>query len=223
MRWHRLLRALAFLAGIAVGLGGAIFIFSNVAPIDVHWRIPSAGGYVLNWTLTGVSIWLIATIPLVVGVAAGYLYHLPARMHHFSEHMRHRSRVHELEEELRELKSSLDNVLMMPEDGTTPVEATLLPEHEADLEALPEAADERALPEEPAAAELLGAGRAKKRVSRAKLSGIELTQPVPATNVDRPRRNGKSITKPVAKPAAKPASSRRAKPRSKPEGETAAS
>jgi len=208
MRWHRLLRALAFLAGIAVGLGGAIFIFSNVSPVEVHWRIPSAGGYVLNWTLNGVSIWLIATLPLVIGVAAGYLYHLPARMHHFSEHMRHRSRVHELEHELRELKSSLDKVLMMPEDGTTPVEATLLPApaaHQRDEEE-----DERKLPEEPAAAELLTAP-AKKRVGRARLSGVELTQPVPAAHVDRPRRNGK------------PAPAKRSRPRSKPEAETSAS
>lgn len=208
MRWHRLLRALAFLAGIAVGLGGAIFIFSNVAPVDVHWRIPSAGGYVLNWTLNGVSIWLIATLPLVIGVAAGYLYHLPARMHHFSEHMRHRSRVHELEHELKELKSSLDTVLMMPEDGTTPVEATLLPEPAR--EEPREDEDDRRLPEEPAAAELL-AGPAKKRIGRAKLSGVELTQPVPAANVDRPRRNGK------------PAPAKRSRPRPRPEAETSAS
>jgi hypothetical protein len=185
MRWHRLLRALAFLAGIAVGLGGAIFIFSNVTPIDVHWRIPSAGGYVLNWSLSRVSIWLIAMAPLVIGVTAGYLYHLPARMHHFSEHMRHLSRVHELEHELRELKSSLDTVLMMPEDGTTPVEATLLPAREQEPE------EARALPEEPAAADLVAAAPATKRPSRARLSGVELTQPLPVANVDRPRRNGK--------------------------------
>jgi hypothetical protein len=208
MRWHRLLRALAFLAGIAVGLGGAIFIFSNVTPVEVHWRVPSAGGYVLNWTLNGVSVWLIALAPLVIGVAAGYLYHLPARMHHFSEHMRHRSRVHELEHELKELKSSLDTVLMMPEDGTTPVEATLLPARKPEPESEPEP---EALPEEPAAAELLAASPAKRRVGRAKLTGVELTQAVPAKNVDRPRRNGKQ------------AAAKRTRPHPKAETEHAAS
>jgi len=207
MRWHRLLRALAFLAGIAVGLGGAIFIFSNVTPVEVHWRIPSAGGYVLNWTLNGVSVWLIATLPLVIGVAAGYLYHLPARMHHFSEHMRHRGRVHELEHELRELKSSLDKVLMMPEDGTTPIEANLLPEP---ARAAVEPEDDRGLPREPGAAELLAAP-AKKKVSRARLSGVELTQPVAVASADRPRRNGKT------------APAKRSRPRSEPAAETAAS
>jgi len=208
MRWHRLLRALAFLAGIAVGLGGAIFIFSNVTPVVVHWRIPSAGGYVLNWTLNGVSVWLIALAPLVIGVAAGYLYHLPARMHHFSEHMRHRSRVHELEHELKELRSSLDTVLMMPEDGTTPVEATLLPARESEPESESEPEE---LPEEPAAAELLAAAPPKRRVGRAKLTGVELSQPVPAKNVDRPRRNGKA------------AAAKRTRPHGKAETEHAAS
>ena len=161
----------------------------------------------LNWTLNGVSVWLIATLPLVIGVAAGYLYHLPARMHHFSEHMRHRGRVHELEHELRELKSSLDKVLMMPEDGTTPIEANLLPEP---ARAAVEPEDDRGLHREPVAAELLAAP-AKKKVSRARLSGVELTQPVAVASADRPRRNGKT------------APAKRSRPRSEPAAETAAS
>ena len=161
MRWHRLLRALAFAAGLALGLGAAVFIFSNLAPIDVHWRIPSAGGYVINWNLNGVSLWLLALVPLLVGAIAGYFYQTPARMHHVREALHHRHRVHELEHELKELRNSLDEVLMMPEDGTLAVPALVAKIERVTAVEEPEPEVDPRLPDEPAAAELLGRRAAK--------------------------------------------------------------
>jgi hypothetical protein len=152
VRWHRLLRALAFILGLVLGLGLAVFIFSNTAPVNVHWTIPSNGGNVFDLNLNGVSLWLLAIVPLVLGGVVGYFYQTPARMHHVREHLRHRSRVHELEHELKELRLSLDKVLMMPEDGSLAVPAALMPplEHRDKAKVA-----EVSLPEEPAAADLL--------------------------------------------------------------------
>jgi len=46
---------------------------------------------------------------------AGTLYHWADGLHHFSEHMRHRRRVHELEAEVAELRAHLDTMLEMPD------------------------------------------------------------------------------------------------------------
>src|SRR5260221_7848350 len=112
IRWHRLLRALAFVAGGLVFSVLIIFIFSNLAPINVHWRIPATVGYSYDLTLPEVNTWLIALVPLLIGLVAGYLYQTPARMHHVREALRHRHRVHELEHELKEMRTSLDRLLM---------------------------------------------------------------------------------------------------------------
>jgi hypothetical protein len=193
MRWHRLLRALAFAAGLALGLGAAVFIFSNLAPIDVHWRIPSAGGYVINWNLNGVSLWLLALVPLLVGAVAGYFYQTPARMHHVREALHHRHRVHELEQELKELRSSLDEVLMMPEDGTLAVPALVAKIERVTAVEEPEHEIDPRLPDEPAAAELLAAAPLKpSRPARARKPAPKLPAAIPATVVSRPRRNGKA-------------------------------
>lgn len=127
IRWQRLLRALAFIGGCAFTALSLVFVFSNVSATDVHWRIPTSKGFLVDWNTSGVSIWLIAAVPLLIGAVAGYVYHLPARMHHLREHMRHRQRVHELEHEVRELRTSLDRILMMPEDGRLAVPAMVLP------------------------------------------------------------------------------------------------
>jgi hypothetical protein len=152
VRWHRLLRALAFIAGVVLGLGLAVFIFSNTAPVDLHWKLPSNNGPVVDLSVPGVSLWLLAIIPLLVGGVLGYLYQTPARMHHVREALRHRSRVHDLEHELKELRLSLDKVLMMPEDGSLAVPAALMAplEHQAKAKVA-----EVSLPEEPSAADLL--------------------------------------------------------------------
>jgi hypothetical protein len=152
VRWHRLLRALAFIVGVLLGLGLAVFIFSNTSPVDIHWQLPSNKGPVLDLTIPGVSLWLLAIVPLLVGGVLGYFYQTPARMHHVRESLHHRGRVHELEHELKELRLSLDKVLMMPEDGTLAVPAALMPplEHQSKAKVA-----EVSLPEEPFAADLL--------------------------------------------------------------------
>lgn len=121
-RWHRLLRAAAFGGGLAAGLGSAVFMFSNVAPVIVHWRIPGASRPIVEWS-GSVSLWVVALLPLLAGLAAGYLYHLPARLHHLRQHLHHRHRVHELEHELRELRSSFDKLVALPDDRITAVPA----------------------------------------------------------------------------------------------------
>ena len=109
--WHRFLRGAAFLGGVALGVGAAVFGYSNSTEVAVHWW---------RFSFDHVSIGWVALVPLLAGVAAGYVYHLPARMHHFSEHMRHRHLVHELEKENKELQKSLDRLLEMPDDSIAP-------------------------------------------------------------------------------------------------------
>ena len=109
--WHRFMRGAAFLAGVGLGVGAAVFGYSNSTQVAVHWW---------RFSFDNVSIGWVALVPLLAGVAAGYVYHLPARMHHFSEHMRHRHLVHELEKENKELQKSLDRLLEMPDDSLAP-------------------------------------------------------------------------------------------------------
>ena len=112
---HRSLRLSAFLAGLLVGGLSVLFAFDNPA------RIALAIG---AWHLQAVPLWTLGLVPLVAGVAAGYLYHLPARMHHFGEHMKHRGLVHELRRENEELSRSLDRLLAMPNDDTAAKDVT---------------------------------------------------------------------------------------------------
>jgi len=106
---HRFLRLSAFLAGLLVGGLSVLFAFDN------QGRTALAVG---GWTFAAIPLWAVAIVPLVVGIAAGYLYHAPARMHHFTEHMKHRSLVHELQKDKEELSRSLDRLLAMPNDDT---------------------------------------------------------------------------------------------------------
>ncbi len=123
---HRFLNLSRFAIGILVGMIVMALYFDNRAGIVLHLGpIPSLS----------VPLWSVALVPLAVGLAAGYLYQLPARMHHVAEHYRHRQRVHELEKELRELHKSFDQVVAMPGDEReTPAGARLVPviEHDDD-------------------------------------------------------------------------------------------
>ena len=203
MRWHRLLRALAFLLGGLVFSVAIVFIFSNLAPIEVHWRIPATIGYAYDLTLPGVNTWIIALVPLLIGLAVGYLYQTPARMHHVREALRHRHRVHELEHELKEMRTSLDRLLMMPEDGRPAIPAQIMAAIEDDP-----ARDPR-LPDEPEEVEVLAAKPVLEDV-KPEVAEIKLPASIPTTVVARPRRdaraaNGKakSTLKPATKPAAR--------------------
>src|SRR4029077_11509071 len=71
----------------------------------------------LHWTVVhiqGIPVWAVAVVPVALVLVAGTLFHWMNSLHHFTEHMRHRRRVHELEAELATLRTHLDRVLEMP-------------------------------------------------------------------------------------------------------------
>jgi len=102
--------AIALLFGLAVGVAATVFGYSNLATVDVHFSVLH---------LDGIPLWTVALVPLAVFLVAGTLYHWSNSLHHFTEHMRHRRRVHELEAEVARLKSHLDHVLEMPDHSAT--------------------------------------------------------------------------------------------------------
>ena len=105
--WQRLLRATALVFGLLVGVAVTVFAYSNTATVNVGWA---------TLHFNGVPLWTVAVVPLVVALAVGAVYHWLNSLHHFTEHMRHRRRVHELEAELASLRSHLDTALQMPDD-----------------------------------------------------------------------------------------------------------
>ena len=112
--WQRFVLASALVFGLLVGVGATIFGYSNTAPVAVGF----AGLH-----LSGVPLWTVAIIPLVLALVAGTLYHWWNSLHHFTEHMRHRRRVRELETEVSTLRAHLDQLLEMP-GGTQTKPAT---------------------------------------------------------------------------------------------------
>ena len=114
--WQRLLRATALVFGLLVGVAVTVFAYSNTATVNVGWA---------TLHFNGVPLWTVAVVPLVVALAVGAVYHWLNSLHHFTEHMRHRRRVHELEAELAALRSHLDTALEMPDhaaEGTAPAQ-----------------------------------------------------------------------------------------------------
>jgi hypothetical protein len=121
--WQRFLLASSLLVGLFIGVAATIFGYSNRTSVDVRWSILH---------IDGVPLWTVAVVPLVVLLVAGTLYHWMDGLHHFTEHMRHRRRVHELEAEVASLRAHLDQVLDMPDHSTSklprkPVMADPLP------------------------------------------------------------------------------------------------
>ena len=165
--WQRFLLASSLVVGLLIGVGATVFGYSNLEKVDVHWSVLH---------LTGIPLWTVAVVPLVLVLIAGTLYHWLDGLHHFTEHMRHRRRVHELEAEVGSLRARLDQVLEMPD--TTP---SKLPERKATVPSLPEP-DARAtdfdplepepMPEEPTVppAPSIENGSKKSRSSRKRVS-----------------------------------------------------
>ncbi len=108
--WQRFLVAIALLFGLALGVGATVFGYSNTAPVEIGWSVLH---------LRGIPLWTVALVPLALVLVAGTLYHWLNSLHHFSEHMRHRRRVHELEAEVKSLRKHLDELLQMPDHSTT--------------------------------------------------------------------------------------------------------
>jgi hypothetical protein len=137
--WQRFVLAAALVFGLALGVAATIFGYSNTGTVDIAFSV---------FHLKGIPLWSVAIVPLVVVLAAGTLYHWWNSLHHFSEHMRHRRRVKELEAELASLKSRLDELLEMPghaeasapvlaADNPAPVESTVEAVEPTDAEESP--------------------------------------------------------------------------------------
>jgi uncharacterized membrane protein len=160
--WQRLLRATALVFGLAVGVGVTVFAYSNTASVNVGWA---------NLHFNGVPLWTVAIVPLAVALAVGAVYHWVNNLHHFTEHMRHRRRVKELEAELASLKSHLDTALAMPDHAKVEDKTKLVPD-ELPIEA----------PPEPVAA-ANGDDKATKK-SRKAPAVLSDTEPVAVADVD---------------------------------------
>lgn len=108
--WQRFLLASSLIVGLFIGVGTTVFGYSNLATVDVHWSI---------FHINGIPLWTVAVVPLALVLIAGTLYHWMDGLHHFTEHMRHRRRVHELEAEVASLRAHLDQLLEMPDHSTS--------------------------------------------------------------------------------------------------------
>jgi hypothetical protein len=129
--------ASALVVGLAIGVAATVFGYSNLATVNVNWSVLH---------VDGVPLWTVAVVPLALILVAGTVYHWMDGLHHFSEHMRHRRRVHELEAEITSLRAHLDHVLEMPDHSTSRLPAKAIsadpsvPAHDAVAPSLPEPA-----------------------------------------------------------------------------------
>ncbi len=103
--WQRFLLAAALIAGLALGIGATVFGYSNLNTVDLRWSVLH---------LNGVPLWAVVIVPITLILITGTVFHWLDSLHHFTEHMRHRHRVHELEAEVSRLRAHLDQVLEMP-------------------------------------------------------------------------------------------------------------
>jgi hypothetical protein len=170
--WQRFLLASSLVVGLVIGAAATVFGYSNLATVDVRWSV---------FHINGVPLWTVAVVPLALVLIAGTIYHWMDGLHHFTEHMRHRRRVHELEAEVASLRAHLDQVLEMPDQSTSrlpakPAMAEPLPDEDV-VELEPAAV--AALPE-PAAAEAAsanGSAGVAKRRSRKRVALAPVDEP----------------------------------------------
>ena len=180
--WQRFLLASSLLIGLAIGVIATVFGYSNLASVDVHWSV---------FHINGVPLWTVAVVPIALVLITGTLYHWMDGLHHFTEHMRHRHRVHELEAEVAAIRAHLDQVLEMPDHSSLP--ALRQSEDEA-LEAAPvgDAPAEVASQPEPEPAQRRSGGDRTKRVKLAVVAEQAAAQangkeaPEPAEPADTP-------------------------------------
>jgi len=117
--WQRFMLATALLFGLALGVGATVFGYSNTAPVEIGWSV---------FHLRGIPLWAVVLVPLGLVLVAGTLFHWFNSLHHFTEHMRHRRRVHDLETEIATLRKHLDGLLQMPEPATEAAPEPVSPE-----------------------------------------------------------------------------------------------
>jgi hypothetical protein len=108
--WQRFLLASSLIVGLFIGVATTVFGYSNLASVDVHWSV---------FHINGIPLWTVAVVPLALFLIAGTLYHWMDGLHHFTEHMRHRRRVHELEAEVASLRAHIDRLVEMPDHSTS--------------------------------------------------------------------------------------------------------
>jgi hypothetical protein len=108
--WQRFVLATALVFGLLLGITATVFGYSNTGAVTVGFAV---------FHLSGVPLWTVALVPLVAFLIAGTLYHWWNSLHHFTEHMRHRHRVRELEAEVTTLRAHLDQLLEMPDGSQT--------------------------------------------------------------------------------------------------------
>ncbi len=180
--WQRFLLASSLLVGLAVGVAATVFGYSNLQTVDLHWSV---------FRLDGVPLWTVVLVPVALVLVAGTVYHWIDGLHHFTEHMRHRHRVRELEAEITRLREHLDHVLEMPRGDKTeaaapaidqPEEAPALPPSPAPAtEPEPEPVTADAEPEPVPAPEVTRDEPKKAASDRRKRSRIIMeTEPEPA-------------------------------------------
>jgi hypothetical protein len=182
--WQRFLLATALVFGLALGVAATIFGYSNTATVSVGWSV---------FHVESIPLWTVAVVPLVIVLVAGTVYHWFNSLHHFTEHMRHRRRVHELEAELTSMRAHLDRLLEMP-DRTSPSKAPALAE--------PKPVETPALPEPAAAVVANGdGGAAKKSRKRGSAAVVADTEPVAETASEPTPETEPSPTGPSPIPA----------------------
>jgi hypothetical protein len=171
--WQRFLLASSLIVGLFIGVGTTVFGYSNLATVDVHWSV---------FHINGVPLWAVAVVPLALFLIAGTLYHWMDGLHHFTEHMRHRRRVHELEAEVASLRSHLDELLEMPDHSTSK------------------------LPDRIATTALPAAGNGATDVASADAPSTDEVEPVPVVSIKKSRSaQRKRLAMEVAGEASEPA------------------
>lgn len=197
--WQRFLMASSLLFGLLIGVVATVFGYSNLGSVDVHWSV---------FHIDGVPLWTVAVVPLAVFLVAGTLYHWFNSLHHFTEHMRHRRRVHELEAEVSSLRTHLDQVLEMPDQSSSRLPARHVtaepapgPEEER-AAASPVTASATALLEAAPAASNGGAKPTRRALPRRKVAVEEHPETEPTTPAEG---HAEAAEPEVAKEAAEPA------------------
>lgn len=180
--WQRFVLASTLVFGLLLGIAATIFGYSNTGTVTVGFSV---------WHLNGVPLWSVAIVPLAVALVVGTLYHWWHNLHNFTEHMRHRRRVRELESEVESLKAHLDQLLEMPDQAGKSVPAPVLADDAAAPVETEPVAEEPVLPEpKTAAANSNGNGKASKRAAssrkRISLSAESATEQVGVPSDDTP-------------------------------------
>ena len=111
--WQRFVLASTLVFGLALGVGATVFAYSNTTPVNLGWSV---------FHVSSVPLWTVVLVPIALILAVGTLFHWFNSLHHFTEHMRHRRRVHDLEVELASVRKHLDAALQMPGSAETAVE-----------------------------------------------------------------------------------------------------